>query len=327
MDILTGETLASLEALKARTGTSLDWNLIFTLPAWLESWWGHFRGDSSLNLLSMKTGETITGVAPLRLNGDTAAFIGDPDVCDFHDFILDPGAHEAFFTTLLNELANAGVRQLNLADVRPDSTVMTRLAPMAEASGWRASTEPSNVSVEMDLPAGFDAYLDKLNSKQHHEVKRKLRRLEELGKINYRSIETKTEIEANLPLFFRFFTQSRSDKANFLSSEMESFFHDLILAMAADNLARLGILELDGKPVSAALYFDYKGARYLYNSGYDPAYGEFSVGLLSKVYSIRDAIDRGLKRYDFLKGAEPYKYYLGGKEVQLYKCRLTREAG
>ena len=62
---------------------------------------------------------------------------------------------------------------------------------------------------------------------------------------------------------------------------------------------------------------------YLYNSGYDPRYGELSVGLLCKVLSIKNSIESGRKRYDFLKGAEPYKYHLGGKEVPLSRCRIV----
>ena len=47
-----------------------------------------------------------------------------------------------------------------------------------------------------------------------------------------------------------------------------------------------------------------------------------SVGVLSKALCIRDSIERGKKRFDFLKGDEHYKYHLGGQEVQLYRCLI-----
>jgi len=62
------------------------------------------------------------------------------------------------------------------------------------------------------------------------------------------------------------------------------------------------------------------GPRYLYNSGYDPRFRSLSAGLLCKVFSIQDSIQRGRKKYDFLKGAETYKYRLRGKSVPLYRC-------
>jgi hypothetical protein len=47
------------------------------------------------------------------------------------------------------------------------------------------------------------------------------------------------------------------------------------------------------------------------------------VGLLSKVLCLKDSIQRGRRRWSFLKGAELYKYQLGGEEVPLYNCLIT----
>jgi CelD/BcsL family acetyltransferase involved in cellulose biosynthesis len=68
--------------------------------------------------------------------------------------------------------------------------------------------------------------------------------------------------------------------------------------------------------------FDYNATLHLYNSGYDPRYSALSVGLLCKVLSIKDGIESGIKKYDFLKGAEIYKYRLGGQEIPLVDCRI-----
>jgi CelD/BcsL family acetyltransferase involved in cellulose biosynthesis len=62
---------------------------------------------------------------------------------------------------------------------------------------------------------------------------------------------------------------------------------------------------------------------YLYNSGYDPEYGYLSAGLLSKLLSIKDSIERVRKCYDFLKGPEEYKYRLGGREIPIYTCQIV----
>jgi len=45
--------------------------------------------------------------------------------------------------------------------------------------------------------------------------------------------------------------------------------------------------------------------------------------LISKVMCIKESIQRGKKRFDFLKGAEAYKYRLGGKEIPLYRSRIV----
>ncbi len=93
--------------------------------------------------------------------------------------------------------------------------------------------------------------------------------------------------------------------------------------MAEIGLLRFGILQLDKVPMAMTIGFDYNGSRYLYNSAYDPQFNYLSVGLLCKVLCIKESIEKGRKKWDFLKGKEPYKYQLGGQEVLLYRCQIT----
>ncbi|MGD8494106.1 MAG: GNAT family N-acetyltransferase, partial [Desulfobacterales bacterium] len=57
--------------------------------------------------------------------------------------------------------------------------------------------------------------------------------------------------------------------------------------------------------------------------GYDESYHVLSVGLLSKLFTLKESIQLGKKRYDFLKGTEVYKHRLGGKRISLYRCRVS----
>ena len=108
-----------------------------------------------------------------------------------------------------------------------------------------------------------------------------------------------------------------------MTDEMETFFRAVCGTMAEAGLLRPSILELDGVPVAALIVFDHNGTVYLYNSAFDPDYSALSVGVLSKALYIKDSIERGRRRFDFLKGSEQYKYHLGGQEVQLYRCQIT----
>jgi CelD/BcsL family acetyltransferase involved in cellulose biosynthesis len=85
---------------------------------------------------------------------------------------------------------------------------------------------------------------------------------------------------------------------------------------------KLYFLDLDGIPAAAVMCFDYDSTIYLYNNGYDGRFSSLSVGLLSKVLTIKESIQRGKKKYDFLKGTEEYKHRLGGKPVPLYRCQV-----
>jgi CelD/BcsL family acetyltransferase involved in cellulose biosynthesis len=178
-----------------------------------------------------------------------------------------------------------------------------------------------DVTVELDLPGTWEEYLQMLVSKQRHELKRKLRRLEEEGEIIYR-----TTAEANaqdIDTFLRLFRESRQDKAEFMTPARESFFRAATKTMSDRKILRLGLLEVSSRPAAATISFEYKNNVYLYNSGYDPQHAWLSVGVLSKALSIKDSIERGKKKYDFLKGDEEYKYHLGGHEMPIYQCSLT----
>jgi CelD/BcsL family acetyltransferase involved in cellulose biosynthesis len=180
-----------------------------------------------------------------------------------------------------------------------------------------------NVTVEMELPATFEEYLETLDGKQRHEVKRKLRRLNQAGSAVFKFVDDKSTIPEALENFFKMFVESRSDKADFLTDKMSVFFRKLADSLSEIGLLKIGVLELDKKPVAEIMCFDYNNKIYLYNSGYDPGYTSLSAGMLSKVFAIRDSIEKGRKCFDFLKGSEVYKYRLGGKEVPLYRCQIA----
>jgi len=258
------------------------------------------------------------------LNDDVASFIGGSDVCDYLDFVVAPGNEDIFFSELLENLKAEEVPQLDLAPLRPDSTVRTSLINIAPKYKWQVSCSPEDVTVELNLPSSWEEYLQLLSGKQRHELNRKLRRLNEEGDLNHR-----TSTDANqhdIEIFLNLFRDSRQDKASFLTAQMESFFRAVARNMAEQQLLRLNILELSKKPVAATMCFDYRDTVYLYNSGYEPDYGWLSVGVISKALCIKDSVERRKKRFDFLKGAEAYKYHLGGQELPLYKCSLSYAA-
>jgi len=268
--------------------------------------------------------EKIIGIAPLLIRGETASIIGSADVCDYLDFIVASGIERDFFTVLLDDLRQKGINHLDLRPLRPDSTVLTDLVGIARERRYEVLCKEEGVSVELDLPATWEEYLAILARKQRHEVRRKLRRLWEAGDVQHRCVEVgRSEVGDYTDTFLKLFSLSREEKANFMTSQMESFFRSLAKAMAEIGLLRFGILELDTLPAAMTIGFDYNDSHYLYNSAYDPQYNSLSVGLLCKVLCLKESIEKGKKIFDFLQGGEPYKYHIGGREIPLYRCQIV----
>jgi len=321
---VTQETFTSLASYWADSRYDLNWNSVSILPGWLEAWWQAFGSGAELHLRAVRQGENIIGVAPLLLRGGVASIVGSADVCDYLDFVIAPGKESDFFTALLDNLKQEGINNLDLKPLRPDSTVLTHLIDTARNRKYEVLCQEEEVTVELDLPATWDEYLAILTKKQRHEVRRKLRRLQAAGNIDYRCIEvSKGAAGSFMDTFLELFSKSREEKANFMSPKMESFFRSLAETMAEVGLLRSGIVELDTIPIAMTMGFDYRDSHYLYNSAYDPHYNSLSVGLLCKVLCLKESIKRAKKKWDFLKGGEHYKYQLGGREVPLYRCQIT----
>ena len=319
---VTEESFDSLKSYWTDDRHNLKWDTLFVLPSWLEVWWQTFGSRTQLYLRAVRQRKKIIGIAPLLVKEKTASIIGSVDVCDYLDFIVTPGMEKEFFNILLDDLGQKGISQLDLKPVRPDSTVLANLVALAKQRQYEVLYQEEGVSVELDLPSTWDEYLTMLTKKQRHEVKRKLRRLWKADDVDYRCVKVSQDVRSFLDTFLKLFSLSQEDKANFMTTQMESFFRSLAEAMAKIGLLRAGILEVDELPVAMILGFDYNNVMYLYNSAYDPNYSYLSVGLLSKVLCIKESIQRGNKKWDFLKGGEPYKYHIGGKEIPLYACQI-----
>jgi CelD/BcsL family acetyltransferase involved in cellulose biosynthesis len=193
---------------------------------------------------------------------------------------------------------------------------------VAKSLECAVSSSREDVSFERELPPTWDGFLSSLKGTERHEIRRKLRRLDEAAEVRYRIVEDVQDVRKEIDTFLALFGSNRPDKAAFMTSQRASFFRSLAEAMAESQILKLFFLDLDDSPAAAVMCFDYRSTIYLYNNGYDHRYGTLSVGLLSKVLSIREAIQMGRKKYDFLKGDEAYKRRLGGKPVPLYRIQI-----
>ena len=319
---VTEETFDSINAYWLDPQHHLNWNCLFVLPGWLKVWWDTFGSGRVPYLCSVRHKNELIGIAPFMIKGESALFMGDTDVCDYVDVIVRPGRGVEFFEVLLQHLRQKGVSHLDLGVMRAESAVLRDISAPAKRLDATVLFEPEDVSRELELPPNWDAFLKGLTGKERHEIRRKLRRLNEAAQVNFRVVESKAEVAEQIDTFFELFKSNRSDKSAFMTAERISFFRLLAEAMAEAEILKLFFLDLDDRPAAAVMCFDYNSTVYLYNNGYDERYRSLSIGQLSKVFTIKDSIERSKIRYDFLKGTEIYKKRLGGKPVQLYRCRV-----
>jgi len=318
-------TLAEIHTLWLNYGHIWRWQNPFVTPPWLKSWWNTFSGKNEPLLIVISADNEPLGFAPLMSRNGTARFMGSIDLCDTGDFIVAPGKEDLFFSTLLGFLASEGIHRLILEPVRPDSLVCLDMVNVASHSDWNVYLVAHGTSLQMELPSTWEEYLQNLDRKQRHEVRRKLRRLGEAGVLKQYSLRKLSEVEQIMDLFLQLFRQSRSDKDTFMTESREVYFRTLADELASAGMLNMLLLTLDDEPAAAVFCVENRNTVYLYNNGYNPRFRGISMGVISKLITIRSSIESGQQRYDFLNGTERYKYHLGGKEVPLSTCTMEKE--
>ena len=316
------EPMTQMAAYWRQPESLLAWNCLFVLPMWLNSWWSSFGEGRPPQIITVKhQGEPI-GIAPLMIEQHQARFIGAPDVCDYQDMIIAPGREAEFFKALFEFLKNAEVDHLDLNPLHANATVVTALPELKAQLNCRINHSRVDMTYAMELPQSWEAYLQQLTGKQRHEIRRKLRRLNEAADVHLRVVVTQEEVADHIDDFVHLFKTNRPDKAAFMTDTMKGYFRRLAESLADAGLLKLYFLDLNRTPAAAAMCFDYGNTLHLYNNGYDRRFDMLSVGVMSKVLAIRDAIERNRTGFNFLKGSEKYKQQLGGQPLPVYRYRI-----
>lgn len=297
---------------------------IFQTPAWHHLWWKEMANGSRLKLTAIREDGNLIGIAPLMAQGKDLSFLGDTDLWDYHDFVIAPGREHDFFPALLESIKDQPWSELTLTSVPEDSSCLEHLPRISHDLGFQFEQIPEDVSPGVMLPSSWEEYLAGLSKKDRHELRRKLRRLENRGDFSWYAADTTHALQESLSDFFQLMRESRQDKSEFLTAEREGFFQRMMEKLAEQGLLKLFFMDIGGERVASAICFDYGDTRFLYNSGYNPDYYQLSVGLLLKAMCLRQAIEEGMSYFDFLRGDEPYKYDLGGKDVNLYRLVIHR---
>ncbi len=320
--LITSEDFDALEAEWIALCSAVATATPFQRPEWHRVWLRHFGESTAPVFLAIRRAETLVGVATLDMERDEARELGDHNVRDYAGPLAKPGEEGAVAEGILEWLREDLTPRAVFWGLPADTPIAAALEGISTSSGWRSETQPEAVCPGTDLPGDFESFVAALPKHDRHELRRKLRNLESAGIVSYESITNGNSVSGAMDELFDLMRRSRADKAEFLTPVMEAFFRGLATTFADLGMLRISRLSLDGTAVGVTLSFDDGQTIYLYNSGFEPEHSKLAVGLLSKAYAIREAIELGRKRFDFLRGEEDYKRRLGGIDRQVVTVTL-----
>ncbi len=186
------------------------------------------------------------------------------------------------------------------------------LINLAQNSGWKI--EDAEVCPVLELPDSFDEYIKSLGKNMREQIKRYPKRIEKEFKVEYKLAQSEGEMQHALDDLFRLHGarwRQRGQTGVLATPRRQKFHRALCGALLKNNWLRLWTLRCNGEAACVLLNYCYAGKYYFFIGGFDPNLMRWSVGtcLFAKVF--QHAIEEGAKEFDFLRGAEEYKYRYG----------------
>jgi CelD/BcsL family acetyltransferase involved in cellulose biosynthesis len=306
---------------------------IFLTWEWQTTWWEHL-GEGKLYLVAVRDGGRLFGIAPLYLTTSDEGFktlfiVGCRDVSDYLDIISASGQKEKVYSALLDWLESDEAPawdQTDLCNIPTASPTHSLLAEMAAARGYQVQTEVEDVCPIIFLPSTWGEYLGSLDGKQRHELRRKIRKAEASGQVNWYVVDEERDLAAGMEAFIELHQKSDIDKHQFMDAQMKGFFHAVAQVLHEAGWLQLAFIEVNGEKAATMMNLDYRDSIMVYNSGFDPQqYAWLSPGIVLLAYCIQRAIELGRAKFDFMRGAEEYKFRFGGQPTEVYRLLIARQ--
>ena len=310
---VAGHALPGLWARCTELAHTMSFPSFFCTGAWLEAAANHLNPDEQLFVLMVKEGADTRAVLPLfskpnSLGGRDLHFLG----VDFHP---DP-----LGVLCASEERNRVVRALkNFLRSVPgwDQLVLTCILE-DELLAWGIPGTPVAVQPYISLPPTFDAWLSRTDRKMRQNLRRKHRRMVEVGGTFVRVSEGESRQDVLDALFWLHAKRAKEKgiTSSIAHARVEQL-HRWLVAHTSDAVF-FSIL-LQGKPIAASYGFEFGQRFFSYQSAHDPEFDHLSPGSVSFYHRIETCCARGLTEFNFLQGGEAYKWEWTKESRTLYQ--------
>lgn len=158
--------------------------------------------------------------------------------------------------------------------------------------------------IDLSTFADSESFLQSLKKNLRQDTKRRVRRLEENKDVTFH-VFTENELSEALQTLPKLLEHHIKRWPN--AYKAPHFHENLIKSLLPEGLLHFSKIAIGSKVISWRIGFIYKERYYSYMPAFDIEYNQYSPGKVHLFYCIDDAIRRGLKTYDQLRGAELYK--------------------
>jgi CelD/BcsL family acetyltransferase involved in cellulose biosynthesis len=300
----------------------------FQSPAWLLPWWKHV-GVGTLASVALRCAHSgqLVGFAPLYVYMDTVSasrhlFPIGMVTTDYVDLLAAPGREGEVARALLSCLAGRMHEWdvIEFPQLRADSPLLDACA------GWRGEIRPAEPHPVLPLAGEGDLPIPKSMAANLRTCRNRAARA---GTVKFEQADAASLpefLDALLRLHASRWTE-RGQPGVLAEPPVQACHAEAAPLLHAEGLLRLHGLRLDGELV-AVLYCLADLPRrqacrcYYYIGGFDPRFATLGPGTLLVAHAIREAMKEGATGFDFLRGAELYKYRWGAVDQAMSSLRI-----
>ena len=293
---------------------------IFLTWEWLFTWWKHLAEDRRLSILVVRRGSELIALAPLCLRPRNLLrtrpfavleFLGSGFVgSDYLDVIVRKGYLAEACQTLTEYLSNRCI-PLKWTNVKKGGSVAASILAGLSRDSWTASEVKTNTCPFIPLAAmNWESYLACLGAEHRSDFNRKWRRINRDYKVRFEQVLTTEQCPEALDLLVAQHNARWRDRGGsdaFHTDGLIAFHREWAQIALKRGWLRLFLLRLNEKPAACLYGLSHRGVFYFYQSSFDAAYKQASVGLITMGLAIQSAIGEGADEYDLLHGDEAYK--------------------
>lgn len=322
-------------------------SLPFVSFDWVAAWWECMRSDrltvrDSLCFLTFRdTLGKLCGVAPLMLTArpgrgplrlKVLQFIGaDTNVTELRGISAPEALAEPVYAAMVDYLRDHDMScdWIKFSGVRSQEH-MSRIESRFGALRWSREIP--------DFVLQLQPTWDEFKTELPRNIKESLRKCYNAPKrdgveFDLVRVSQGPELEAAVSEFLRLHTARSSltdtvAHANaFRWPESQRFLYEVCRRFSRSGRVRIYQLQHKGAVVATRIGFVCNDSLYLYYSGYDPAYAQYSVMTRVVVEAIQDAIASGLKEVNMSVGRDVSKERWRPDEIPYHEAEVVWPSG
>jgi len=296
---------------------------------WVDAWLQHIAGPHELQVAYQRdSGGALRFVLPLLRPAGKRKFGSGSLVlacsygaeCSDHLGCLCLAELEAQSAELCAQAIEycAGPDEVVSLGVLDDTNnFASRLNESLEGYGRKSKIRADVVCPTVELADTWDGYLQDLSSNFRSQVRRSYKQIGGDGQPRFSEMD-----ECRIPGFVqelirlnRARIQSKGEISSLEDSAFRDFLADAVPYMCAQGIAWADSIESEGVVLGSALNFVHGDSVYYYMGGFDEQASKLRPGTALFAFVIQRSIDAGIKKFNFLRGPESYKYRWGAQDV------------